>query len=214
MASYRYLLPLALVLVTVSAEARIYCCNDDHGRRVCGDILPAECQKRAYDELNSQGVLKQKHTAPLTAEQRAQRDAELARKKLAEHEAAEQALRDHALLASYTSVADIDAKRERTLVGAHAEIKNAEERLDTARARYDMLSNSAARYNNSGKPIPDALKDNLRDSEANLVARQAALKEKQEELAAIKAHFDHDRHRFLELTGKLRAETTPAAPAR
>ncbi len=214
MASYRHLLPLALALATVSAEARIYCCNDDHGRRVCGDIVPAECQKRAYDELNSQGVLKQKHTAPLTAEQRAQRDAELARKKRAEREAAEQALRDHALLASYTSVADIDAKRERTLVGANAEIRNAQERLDAAQARYERLSNSAARYSNSDKPMSDALKNNLRDSEENLAASHAALKEKQEELAAIKKHFDHDRRRFLELTGKLRAETAPAAPTR
>jgi hypothetical protein len=214
MASYRYLLPLALALAATTGQARIYCCNDDHGRRVCGDILPAQCQKRAYDELNSQGVLKQTHSAPLTAEQRAQRDAELARKKLAEREAAEQAQRDRALLSSYTSVTDIDAKRERTLVGAHADIKNAEERLDAAQTRYERLLNSAARYSNNGKPMPETLKNNLSDSKDDLAARQAALKEKQEELAAIKAHFDHDRRRFLELTGKLRAETAPASPTR
>jgi hypothetical protein len=213
MGSLKTCLLFALALSALPASARIYCCNDEHGRRICGDILPAQCQARAYNELNAQGVVKKKVEAPLTPEQRAQRDAELARKKAEEHAAAEQARRDKAMLASYTSVADIDAKRVRTVAGAQADIKTAQERLEAAEARREKLLKSAERYGD--KPMPEALKANLRDSETELVARQANLADKKKELVLIEEHFDHDRRRFLELTGKHPGpEAAPAAPAR
>lgn len=211
MGSLKHLLPLALALSALPASARIYCCTDDHGRRVCGDILPAQCQVRAYNELNPMGVVKKKYEAPLTPEQRAQRDAELARKKAEEKAAAEQARRDKAMMASYTSVADIDAKRVRTVAGARADIKAAEERIEAAQARMDKLRKNAERYESQKKPIPETLKANLRDSEADLVSRNLSLDEKKKELVTIEEHFDHDRRRFIELTSK-HPETGAAAP--
>ncbi len=210
MASLKNFLPLAFALLAVPAVARVYCCTDDSGRRVCGDILPAQCQKRAYNEFNPQGVLKKKHEAPLTAEQRKQRDAELERKKLEEQEAAEQSRRDRATLASYTSVADIESKRTRTIAGAQADIRTAQERLEAAQARREKLLKSAERYKD--KPMPEALTANLRDSEVNLSARQSALDEKTKELVKIQEHFDHDRRRFLELTGKAPEPAAPTPP--
>lgn len=210
MGSLKHLLPLVLALAAMTADARIYCCSDDGGRRVCGDILPAQCQKRAYNEFNAQGVIKKKFEAPLTPEQRVERETELAKKKAEEHAAAEQARRDKAMLASYTSVADIDAKRSRTLTGAQADIKTAQERLEAAQARREKLRTSAARYGD--KPVPDALRANLRDSEAELVSRQAALEEKKRELVRIQERFDQDRQRFIELTSKQNG-AQPAAPA-
>lgn len=215
MASLRAFLPLALALFAIPASARIYCCTDDLGRRVCGDIVPAQCQKRAYNEFNAQGVVKKKHAAPLTPEQRVQRDAELAQKKAAEHAAAEQARRDKAMLASYTSVGDIDAKHARTVAGAKADIRTAEERLEAAQVRLEKLRQSVGRYNQTNKPVPESLQANLRDSEADLVMRQKNLELKKKELVTIEEHFDHDRRRFLELTGKNNgAQPAPATPVR
>ena len=215
MASLRAFLPLALALSAIPASARIYCCTDDLGRRICGDIVPAQCQKRAYNEFNAQGVIKQKHAAPLTPEQRVQRDAELARKKASEHAAAEQARRDKAMLASYTSVGDIDAKHARTVAGAQADIRTAEERLEAAQVRLDKLRQSTDRYMQGNKPVPESLQANLRDSEADLVMRQKNLDLKKKELVTIEEHFDHDRRRFLELTGKSNgAQPAPATPVR
>lgn len=208
----KLLLPMALALSALPASARIYCCTDDQGHRVCGDILPAQCRVRAYHELNAQGVVRQKHEAPMTPEQRAQRDAELARKKAEDKAAAEQARRDRAMLASYTSVADIDAKRVRTVTGARADIKANQERIEAAQVRLEKLRKSAERYSSANKPVPASLASNLRESEADLVARQAALADKEKELVTIEAHFDHDRRRFIELTSK-HPETGAAAPA-
>lgn len=212
MGSLKHLLTLALAISALPASARIYCCTDDNGRRVCGDILPAQCQVRAYNELNPMGVVKKKYDAPLSPEQRAQRDAELARKRAEEKAAAEQARRDKAMMASYTSVEDIDAKRVRTVASAKAEIKAAEERIEAAQVRLDKLRKNAERYESQKKPIPETLKANLRDSEADLVTRNLTLDEKKKELVTIEEHFDHDRRRFIELTSK-HPETGAAAPA-
>jgi hypothetical protein len=215
MVSLRTVLALALALAAVPASARIYCCTDGNGRRVCGDILPAQCQARAYNELNAQGVIKQKYDAPLTPEQRVQRDAELAKKRAAEQAAAEQARRDKAMLASYNSVADIDVKRTRTVTAAQADIKAAEERLEAAQVRLDKLRKSADRYYRENKPVPESLQANLRDSETDLAARQKAMELKKKELATIQEHFEHDRQRFMELTGKNHgAEPAPPTPVR
>jgi hypothetical protein len=215
MVSLRVLLPIALALTAIPAAARIYCCTDGNGRRVCGDILPTQCQTRAYNEFNAQGVVKQKYEAPLTPEQRVQRDAELAQKKAAEHAAAEQARRDRAMLTSYNSVADIDAKRSRTIFAAQADISAAGERLEAAQARVEKLRKSIERYNGTNKPVPESLQANLRESEVDLTGRQKALELKKQELVTIQEHFDHDRRRFLELTAKDRAEQPPpqSAPA-
>jgi hypothetical protein len=215
MVSLRALLPIAIALTAIPASARIYCCTDGNGRRVCGDILPVQCQTRAYNEFNAQGVVKQKYEAPLTPEQRVQRDAELAQKKAAEHAAAEQARRDRAMLTSYNSVADIDAKRSRTIFAAQADISAAGERLEAAQVRLEKLRKSVERYDTEKKPVPESLRSNLRDSEIDLAVRQKALEAKKQELITIQEHFDHDRQRFLELTAKDRGAQPPpgSAPA-
>jgi hypothetical protein len=215
MGSPRAFLAFALALFAVPAAARIYCCNDDRGRRICGDILPAQCQTRAYNEFNTQGVVKKTYEAPLTPEQRAQREADLARKKAEEHEAAELARRDKAMMASYSSVADIDAKHSRTVASARAEIKAAEEGLEGAHARQDKLQKNAERYNNEKKPAPETLKANLRDGQAEILARQTSLEAKRKELVKIENDYERDRRRYLELSGKSRgAAPAPSPPVR
>lgn len=215
MASPRVALALVLAVAAAPAAARIYCCTDGSGHRVCGDILPQQCQTRAYSEINAQGVVKKKVEAPLTPEQRAQRDAEEARHKAEEKAAAEQLRRDQAMLSSYTSVADIDAKRIRTVTAAQADIKASQERLESAQARLDKLRASANRFTDAKKPVPDGLAANLKESEADVVARRLSIEDKQNELTRIQRHFDEDRARFLELTSKKAAEPPPVGtPAR
>lgn len=210
---HRPLLPCLFALSAMPASASVYCCTDEHGKRVCGDILPVQCQTRAYNEFNQMGVLKKAHEAPLTPEQRAQRDAELARKKAEDRANADQVRRDKAMLASYNSVADIDAKRTRTVAAAKAEIKATQERIEAAQARQAKLKKSVERYTGAGKAVPDSLTSNLREGEADLAARRTALADKEKELLVIEENFDHDRRRFIELTAGQPAPV-PAPPAR
>ena len=61
--------------------SRLYCCQDSSGKQVCGDILPQVCYGRAYREIGADGRTVREVDAPLTAEQRAQKVAEDAKRK-------------------------------------------------------------------------------------------------------------------------------------
>jgi hypothetical protein len=204
------LLPFTLVLAAFPATAKVYCCTDDNGHKVCGDILPVQCQTRAYEELNRFGMIKKKIEAPLTPEQRIQRDAELERQKAAERATVEQARRDRVILANYSSVADVDAKCAQSLAAIQLEINNAQERLGDSRAKQEAVRQKAARYAN--RPLPDILKANLQDIEAETVSRQAALDTLLKERAAIEERFDQDRRRYQELHNVAKVSEVPATP--
>lgn len=191
---------LAVILAgsVLAAFARTYCCNDDTGRRVCGDQVPSQCLKRGYQEYNAQGVIYKQHEAPLTAEQRVQRDAELARKREQERLAADEARRNRALLASYSSVRDIDAKRDRALAEARAGLTQTQGRIDAALARKRKLDAEAEFFQK--KLTPEALKTHIRDNQAELAAHRAALEDKQKDIVALEARFEEERQRYLRLS--------------
>jgi hypothetical protein len=194
----RRALPIALAVLALPAAARTYCCVDDNHRRVCGDILPAQCLKRSYQEFNAQGVLAKEYPAPLTPEQRAQQNAELERQKVEERHIAERARWDRTLLSRYNSVADIDARRTRLVGDASSNVQLAQERLDAALARKQKLQKDATAFGT--KKLPEILVINLRDNEAQVAARQATLEDRRRDLADLEANFDGERRRFLELT--------------
>ena len=190
------LLPL-LAGVALPAAATTYCCTDDSGRRVCGDRVSPQCAKRGYQEYNAQGVLSKQHEPPLTAEQRAQRDAEVARKKEEELRAAEEHRRNQALLASYSSVKEIEAKRDRTLADAKTNLKLAREELDAALAEQKKLAGEAEFY--KGRPLPAPLKAKMENNQAEVTHRQGRIAEREREIAAIEARFEEEKQRYLSL---------------
>jgi hypothetical protein len=188
---------LALGGLALPAGARTYCCNDDGGRRLCGDILPPQCATRAYQEYNAMGVMYRQHEAPLTAEQRARREAELARQKEAAREAAEEDRRNRALLASYPSVQDIDIKRARTLEEFSKSLREMRSRQEAALLRQQELAREAEFFQK--RPMPDALKSSMRDNAAELLRLQADIETKNKEIAEVEARFDAEKKRYLSL---------------
>lgn len=196
-----FAVPAGTMLATaLPAAARTFCCNDDAGRRICGDILPAQCQKRAYQEFNSQGVLERQYEAPMTVEQRARHEAEQARRRAADRQVDEQRRRDRALRASYASAKDIDAKRDRMLAEANDALKLAETRHQEAAARKQRLDTEAEFY--VKKPMPAKLAADIRENKEELVAFQAAIDDRKQDAAAIEARFAEEKERYLRLGGR------------
>ena len=193
-------LAAAALGVSLPVVARTYCCTDDAGRRVCGDILPIECQKRSYQEFDGRGVMIRSHEGPMTAEERGRREAERARKQEEERQAKELERGNRALRASYASASDIDAKRDRLLAEANENLKQAKDRLDTAIARKQKLDMEAEFFQK--KPMPESLKSDIRDNQEELTTLQATVDERQQDVAAISARFDDEKKRYLSLGGR------------
>ncbi len=198
---------LALAVSAATPAAAVtYCCRDEQGRRVCGDTVPVACRTRAYQELR-QGVVVREHAPPASAEQRAREEAEAARRKAEEEKLVEQRRRDRALLATYASTADIDAKRERSLATAQAALDVAREELRDARARKKRLDEAVQSW--QGRPMPEALQADIRDNAAKLAAREAAVAEREREIREIEARFEEEKRRFIALGGRRAEESAP-----
>lgn len=185
------------MLFSLPAAARITCCEVD-GKRFCGDPAPQQCLNKAK-KVFERGVAKE-IDAPLTAEQRAAREAEDTRKKEEERKAAEQARRDRALMASYSSVKEIDAARNRAITEIRRNATQAQNRLDAALKKQKALEQEKEFYQK--KPLPAALTSQIRDNEAEIAAQQKVLQDKDAEIAAINARFDDDKERYQRLSGR------------
>ncbi|AOF81328.1 hypothetical protein BSY238_1834 [Methyloversatilis sp. RAC08] len=199
----RHLLPaLALIglMLAPFAEARVYCCKDARGHQVCGDVLPESCADRSYRELNKQGATVKQVDAPISAEQRAKRDAEAQRASAEDRAREEQRRRDATLLNTYSSERDIDMARKRRVTDIEELLVQLRDQQQTLRQRHVNLEADAARF--VGKPIPPGIKDRL-DTNAQdmrLLAENIAAKER--DLIETQQRFQEDLVRFRQLAGQ------------
>lgn len=174
-----------------------FCCADDNGRQVCGDILPQECYGHAYREISERGNILRHVEAPLTNAQIAQRDLEARRKKAEEKIAIEEKRKSQALLNSYSSEQDIEFIRDRALAEIDSALKHAQERHKEALIYKQQLDNEAEFYKK--KALPGELKAKIKNNDIELQTQQAAIATKQKEMAAARARFAEDKKRYGEL---------------
>lgn len=202
------LLAFATLLAALPAHAgrTVYCCSDESGRQVCSDVLPRACWDRAYREVDERGVTVRRVEAPLTPEQRAKRDAEQRRKKEEERQAKEERMRNQALLDAYASEKDIEAQRDRAVRDIEKSLGLAKERYAESAKRQKELSQEMEFYRK--KPAPQTLLDAVRENESELRANASVVESKQKEIEAVRAKYDEDRRRYIELTRR-----TPSAPS-
>lgn len=212
------LLPLSLISAAAlfaspvfAQEARIYCCDDANGRKVCGDFVPKECERRAYEERDNKGYVINKVEAPLTPEQQARRAAETERKLVEEKAKAEERRRNLALLSTYASEADIDAARDRSLREVDKLIKEAEQAV--VNAEKNLAKTSAEKEFYKGKELPSDLKSKIRDLEAATAAKRVVLDTRKRDIGLVNAKFADERKKFRELKGITAPSPTPAKPA-
>lgn len=199
---------LAAAAVALPATARTFCCTDAKGRKLCGDTLPEACENRAYKEF---GEGKVRHVeAPLTSEQKAQREAAQARKQEEEKAAAEQKRRDQALLNTYGNEQDIDLMRDRAVADTEATGKQAQEKYDAAQKRKKQLERELEFY--VKKPVPANLKAQVKENEIEIAAQQKAVEDKKKDVEAVRAKFEDDRKRYRFLTQGEGKAATPARP--
>jgi hypothetical protein len=183
---------------SVAAAGQFYCCSDEHGKQVCGDILPQACYGRAYRELGSSGRTVKNVDAPLTAEQRAQRAAEDARLKEQEVAAREQKRKDQALLDTYGTEKDLETLRRRAEQDLNTSIKAAEEKIVEAQKQRKKFADEAEFYKK--KQLPAEVDKGLRDADAEIEALMSVIASKKSDMEAVRIKFDEDRRRFRDLT--------------
>ncbi|NMG75320.1 DUF4124 domain-containing protein [Aromatoleum diolicum] len=195
--SIELLCVVALSLPLADASARIYCCDDANGRRVCGDVLPAACYESAYREMGPQGTIKRQIAAPLSAEEIARRKADEQRRKDEEVQQVKQRRLDQALLETYGSVEDIDRRRDREIAEIERSLAEAREREAELRTKRKRLEQDAEFY--KGRQIPRELSTSLRAIDSELATFGTIFETKARDIEAARARFAADRARYAEL---------------
>ncbi|HVN33963.1 MAG TPA: DUF4124 domain-containing protein [Casimicrobiaceae bacterium] len=220
-------LALAVLLATVllatpwQARAAVYKWVDDKGVVHYTDTLPPEAVDKARIELNKQGVEVKKTDKALTPEQRrgieqdAQKQKELARQQ------EEIARRDRALLSSYTSEAEIDLARKRSLQTIDNVVQSTlaySEQLNKRKAELEVKKEEM-----KGKPIVAVFDRELESIDSELARQAELIAQKKRETEMVVAKYDSDKQRWRELVAARAAEsarsvatpdTAPPAPGK
>ena len=188
----------------------IYCC-DVGGQPICGDVLPPACYGRAYRELSPQGTVRREVQAPLSADEVARREDELRRRRLVEAEALKQQRVDRALLETYRSLDDLDARRDRALAEIDRSIEALRQReADLVQRQRDLIRDAATNDSRQGRQ--DVAED-VRSLDSEIVAQRTVIDVKQREREAVRSRFEEDRRRYVELTRPL-PRTSTSQPLR
>ena len=189
---------LALPAQAQQEKARMYKCVDGAGKVYYSDQMNPACDQST--ELNRQGVVMPKKEAakpaqPLKADPAAPPSAIVL----------QQERRDRALLATYTSEAEIDAARDRSLAIPAQGTQSLESKLEKLNGQLTEMKNQADTLAAQQKPLPANLLEQVDALQRAVSGVKADLASRKVQSDAIRARFEADKQRFRELKGASQA---------
>ena len=187
-----------------SSKQQVYKWTDEKGVVHYGDAVPPQYADQDKTVLNSQGV--QIGTIPgrRTPEQQAAEATRRAAEERATLTAQQKRQRDQNLLATYLTVEEIEALRDRRadILDGQARVTNAY--LEQLRSRQRQLEQQVQKfrpYNTAptAPVLPERIAEDLVRSTTDIATQERNLESKQAEVAKMKAQFASDIARFREL---------------
>ena len=107
--------------------------------------------------------------------------------------------RNRALLATYTSVKDIEDARARALADNATQAGRFEKRIGDLRARRTRYEKELETYKKDGK-VSNTVEDNIKNVDLEIAAQEELLNTKRSEIPNINAKFDEDKKRYAVAT--------------
>lgn len=193
-----FVLGLGLVLGSATATAALYKWVDEKGRTQYSDKPPSQTSKGGV-EMSTRGVVKKKLEAELTPEEKKAKAAEEARRKAEQQEAAAQRRADNALLLSFSSVEEIDMKRDRELQAIEAAIANLRSQERSVVERWNEDRKRAEIHAKRGKPPPDGVKEDLARSESETKVLRDEIQRRNQEAQDTRVKYQALKKRYTDL---------------
>lgn len=182
-------------------------CKDSSGRWHYGDSAAAACAESKVTVINEQGIKKAVIDAPLTEAELKDREARKAEIEAKEQREKDQAKHDEILRTTYAHEADIIYIRDRKVAQLESSIKASSDTLNPLRATLKRLEAQADTEKKSGGVSEHTAKA-LEQTRSQIAKHEAAIAQRRQEQAAIKAQAEKDLVRFRELKGRAVAEKT------
>ncbi|HXQ31912.1 MAG TPA: DUF4124 domain-containing protein [Steroidobacteraceae bacterium] len=187
-----------------SSTQQVYKWTDEKGVVHYSDAVPAQSADQDTTVLNSQGVPVGSVPGRRTPDQVAAEAARRTEEERTHLAAAQSRQRDQNLLATYLTVEEIEALRDRRadILDGQARVANAY--LEQLRARQHQLEQQVKRfkpYNTSpnAPQLPEPLAEDLVRNTTDVATQQRNLELKKQDLDNMKAQFASDIARFRQL---------------
>lgn len=188
-------------MLPAAAYAQIIMCKDANGKTHTSDRPIMECADRPIREFGNSGYLKREIPAPLTAEQKRQKQLEDEKRRAEEIALLEQKQADRALLARYRSEDDIEIARKRALEVVKDQFVRQNEVIAAAEKLQRDAQSEIAQSNNKNE-VPPALQQRLGESNTKIRNEKNKRQFYAEAMVQINAQFDATVKRYRELNNR------------
>ncbi len=194
---------IASALATPAAQAQIKCWTNSEGVRECGNVVPPEYARERTETINRRGmtieVKERAKTPEEIAAERQRNEEERAAQEIEERRLIEQRRYDRMLLSVFTSEEEIIASRDQKLEALDGTIEINRSSLEKLRVKLEEHRSRAASLERAGKPLPEALQEDIASAESAVADKEHYIAGKLEEKERLREQADSDRARFREL---------------
>ena len=195
-----------------AAQAKIYTCNDAHGKRLTSDRPIPECLDTEQRVLNKDGSQRQVLPPRMTAAERAAYEDEQKAVQKAEQAYKDAVRRDRNLVGRYPSPDFHQKAREAALDDVRKSIASSESRVAELLKERKPLMADAEFY--KGKHLPFKLKSALDANDAQQEAQHDIIETQKAEMVRINARYDVELARLRKLwAGAEPAFDAPVPPS-
>lgn len=191
----------SLVLYSAIASAALYKWVDEKGNTHYTSTPPPESAVHDREVIGKQGRVIKKLQGKMTAEEKAAYEQKMLEEEQAARAKEEQEKHDRSLLISYTSVSDIEEKREAKLKVLDEYIESLEQARNRSGEEYDELLSQAITEEREGKVPSEKLKADMRSAKREFDTAEEELANSRIERKELEKRFIDDISRFKELKG-------------
>jgi hypothetical protein len=189
-------LPALLLAAAVSADQELYRYYDDDGNLVVDYQVPTDHVAKGYEVLNESGIVIRVVPKALSEEEKVLRDVEEKREQEALLEAERLREWDENLLLRYSTIADIEAARERGLRDLRIRVSILKSNKRSLKLQVENYQAQAADLERRGQKVDVARLTAIEDLQGDIATTDRAIDERNQEIEALSEAYAQDIARF------------------
>jgi DNA repair exonuclease SbcCD ATPase subunit len=187
---------LMLAFATVGETRNMYRYTNADGVTVVDYQVPTDYVARGYEILNDEGVVLEVVPRSLTEEEKKDRNAQQALDAQAKAEEKRLQEWDESLLLRYSTVADIEAAKERALRDLRIRLSILKGNRRSLKQQVENYQAQAADLERSGQTVDVARLVAIEDMQAEIDATERSIADRAQEIEDVSTAYQQDIERF------------------